>query len=113
MDTLTLLTTLADANASLSQSVDAGMPTVRVHMASSAWTPALREQMPVHKAVLLRLLALTSFRQLVPAETLLGWQEAYEERAAILEYEAGMPRLCAESDAWEELRAKLLTSSAQ
>ena len=113
MDLLTLLTTLADAHASLSQSADAGMPTVRVHMASSAWTPALREQMPAHKPALLRLLALVSLRQLVPAETLLGWQETYEERAAILEFDAGMSRPCAESDAWQALKDSLLTSSAQ
>ena len=107
MDTLTLLTTLADAGTSLSQSHDAGMPTVRVHMASSAWTPALREQMPQHKPALLRLLSLVPFQQLVPAETLLGWQETYEERAAILEYEAGLSRPCAESDAWQALRQTL------
>mgnify|MGYP003394655637 CR=1 FL=1 len=107
MDTLTLLTTLADAHASLSQSADAGMPTVRVHMASAAWTPALREHLSVHKAVLLRLLAMVPLRQLVPAEALLGWQETYEARAAILEYDAGMPRLCAEIDAWEALRKTL------
>ena len=113
MDLLTLLTTLADANASLSQAADAGLPTVRVHMASARWTPVLRGEMPRHKAALLQLLALAPPGRMIHAETLLDWQQAYEERAAILEFEAGLSRLCAESDAWQALRESVLTFQAQ
>jgi len=39
-----------------------------------------------------------------------GWneaqREAWEERAAIIEYEAGVPRPAAEWDAWKMIREK-------
>ena len=105
MDTLTLLTALADAGASLSQHHDAGAPTVRVHLASARWPVALRGQIPLHKEILLRLLTLVEPGTLVTAETLLGWHEWYEERAAIMEYDGGLPRAQAETESWARLVA--------
>ena len=103
MDTLTLLTALADAGASLSQHQDAGAPTVRVHLASARWPASMRGQIPLHKETLLRLLTLVEPGTLVTAERLLGWHEFFEEGAAIMEYDGGLPRAEAEEAAWMRL----------
>ena len=100
MDTLTLLTALADAGASLSQHHDAGAPTVRVHLASARWPASMRGQVPLHKEALLRLLTLAPPGTQVTAEILLGWHEWYEERAAIMEYDGRLAHAQAETEAW-------------
>jgi hypothetical protein len=69
-----------------------------------ALLPAFRD----HKAALLRLLATPDPDPTPPplsdadAEAL---REAREERAAILEYDAGMDRAAAEAEAWRAIRA--------
>ena len=105
LDLTTLLLTLADNQAVCTQDGTR----LHIDMPVSVWTPALREAIAEHKAALLRFLALMP-GQTVPAETLLGWCDTYEERAAILEYDAGLSRDEAERQAWQILSDTLQTA---
>lgn len=101
-DITILLLTLADNQAVCTQDGTR----LHIDMPVSVWTPALREAVMQHKTMLLRFLALST-THVAPAETLLGWCDTYEERAAILEYESGMLRENAERQAWKFLQEHL------
>ena len=106
MDITTLLLSLGDNDAVCA--TDGAI--LRVKIPETCWTDALREAVAEHKSVLIRFLTLAP-GQTIPAETLLGWCDTYEERAAILEYGAGLSREDAERQAWQMLRETLHAAS--
>ena len=98
MDITTLLLTLADNQAVCMQ--DGAR--LHIDMPASAWMSDLRDAVKQHKGMLLRFLSAIP-THVASAETLFGWCDIYEERAAILEYEAGLSREDAERQAWQML----------
>jgi len=82
MTAMELFTTVRQSGAILTPIVDH----VRIDVPKGVLTPALRQQLTLHKAELLELV------------------EAFEERSAIAEYCGGLPRAAAEALAWQWLR---------
>ena len=95
MDITTCLIMLADAGAVCRLVGEA----LDIDLAPARWTDNLIQAVADVKPMLMRLLTLAPAYQ-ASAETLLGWCDLYEERAAILEYESGLSRDEAERQAW-------------